>query len=193
MARERKGYRLFKPFRYEPAATLPPDAVIDPYDRAAPDRERFARWKDVDGRRRKERIVRASKKRRTGGDGFEKVDAENAPDLLALPVSTWYVEFRDAREVVRRLPLFTIEKQSEKAAERIAQLVADVHTNGCMTDPDLIRWASALPEKMKAKLVEIGLLEAERVGVAKPLAEHLADFHATLLARGTTEKQATQT
>ncbi len=173
--RDRLGYRLFKPARYEPAArVVPPDASVDFFDLDQPGRERFARW----GNGQKIRVVRATKGQHAG------------QDLAVLETATYYVEFRDHLEKIRRLPLFTSRKGSEETPEKLVQIVADVQTTGRLSHPDLVRWVGGLPERIRLKLVEIGLLERERAGAAKSLVEHLEDFHAMLLAKGVTAKQA---
>ncbi len=98
--------------------------------------------------------------------------------------SKWYIEFRDQLEYVRRLPAFTSKAASEETGRNLDKLVAYHKGSGGQVDPALTRWLTGLPHKTRAKLVKIGLLAAERVAVAKPLAEHVADFAAALAAKG---------
>src|SRR5262245_44205455 len=101
-------------------------------------------------------------------------------------VSAWYVEFRDHLERVRRLPGFESKAASQELGRNLDKLVAYHKSSGGQVDPDLTRFLAGLPVKTRNKLVAIGLLAAERVAVAKPLAEHLADFAAALTAKGNT-------
>jgi integrase len=98
----------------------------------------------------------------------------------------WYVEFRDHLETVRRMPAFTSKSASEEVGRNLVKLVDYHRGTGGQTDPALSKWLSGLPAKTREHLVAIGLLSADRVAVAKPLAEHLADFEAALLAKGNT-------
>jgi len=85
MKHERKGYRLFKPARYEPCTdVVPAGAVIDPFAPTAPQRRRFARWGSDD--KQKTRVVRARKGEHAGAD------------LAVLDTDTWYAEQRAERE-----------------------------------------------------------------------------------------------
>jgi len=52
--------------------------------------------------------------------------------------------------------------------------------------PALSRWLEGVPQKLRRRFVEIGLLDPERASGGKPLAEHLADFRASLQAKGNT-------
>src|SRR5262249_20272613 len=98
----------------------------------------------------------------------------------------WYVEFRDHLECVRRLPAFESKAASAEMGRNIDKLVAYYKASGGQTDPALTRFLSGLPIKTRERLVSIGLLAADRVAVAKPLADHLADFAAALTAKGNT-------
>src|SRR5262249_39509828 len=96
----------------------------------------------------------------------------------------WYVEFRDPLYTIRRLPGFTSKAASEELGRNLEKLVSYHAASGGQSDPKLTRWLAGLPARMRDKLVAIGLLDAERVAVAEPLAAHLADFAAALTAKG---------
>jgi hypothetical protein len=104
----------------------------------------------------------------------------------------WYVEFRDHNRTVRRLPAFTSKATSEEMGRNLVRLVEYHAGTGGQTDPALTRWLSQLPPRTRAKLVSIGLVDPERAGAGRPLADHLKDFHADLLDKGTSAKQAGQ-
>src|SRR5262249_16025956 len=56
----------------------------------------------------------------------------------------------------------------------------------------LTQWLTGLPRRTREKLVQIGLLDAQRVDVSKPLSQHLDDFSKALTAKGSTPKQVEQ-
>jgi integrase len=95
-------------------------------------------------------------------------------------------EFRDHLHTVRRLPAFTGRAASEEMGRNLVKLVEFHKGTGGQIDPALTRWLMGLSSRTREKLVSIGLLERERVAVAKPLSEHLRDFAAALKAQGST-------
>jgi integrase len=101
----------------------------------------------------------------------------------------WYVEFRDHLERIKRLPAFTDKAQSEAFGRKVERLVA-CRANNEPTDPELTRWIETLPQATREAMARIGLLEASKAAAVKPLAAHLADFEAAILARGKTAKHA---
>ena len=104
----------------------------------------------------------------------------------------WYVEFRDQHEIIRRVSAFSNRRASEELGRNIEQLVAYHLATGGQTDPSLQRWITELPQRMRDRLVSIGLIHGERVAVTKPLREHIEDYGRSLRARGNTEKHVTQ-
>lgn len=104
-----------------------------------------------------------------------------------------YVEFRDHNGIPRRTKGLDSERATHELGKNLVAL-ADYHAaTGGQLDPKLARWVEGLPNRLKAKLLEWGLLSRERAAAARPLAEHLADFKQALLAKGNTERHATQT
>lgn len=86
----------------------------------------------------------------------------------------WYIGFTDNRQVRRRLPAFSNKRASEKAGEKIEELLS----SGGILSPELQRWIENIPPKMRDKLIELGLIDGQRVSanLGKPLTEHLEDF-----------------
>ncbi len=86
----------------------------------------------------------------------------------------WYIGFTDNRQQRRRLPAFSNKRASEKAAEKIEELLS----SGGILSPDLQRWIENIPEKMRDSLVKFGLIDNQRISenLGKPLTEHLKDF-----------------
>lgn len=101
----------------------------------------------------------------------------------------WYVEFRDQLDTIRRLPAHVSKAASEELGRNLEKLVAFHKASGGQTDPALTRFLAGLESRTIEKLVAIGLLDANRVGMAKTITEHLADWQADLRARGVTNKQ----
>ena len=97
----------------------------------------------------------------------------------------WYGEFTDHNERTRRLPLFTSKAASDEALRGIGKLVAYHRSSAGQTDPQLMPWIETLPSQIKKGLLAIGLLDARRVASAKTLAEHIADYHASVLVKKT--------
>ncbi|MHC4638502.1 MAG: tyrosine-type recombinase/integrase [Planctomycetota bacterium] len=92
----------------------------------------------------------------------------------------WYIGFTDNRQIRRRLPAFSNKRATEKAAEKIEELLS----SGGILSPYLQKWIENIPEKMRKKLIEYGLIDNRRlsVNIGKSLDEHLKDFCAGLTA-----------
>lgn len=102
----------------------------------------------------------------------------------------WYLTFVDNRRVRRRLSLFTVKAESEKAAEKIQHLL----DSGGDVSPALVKWIETLPVRITEKLKAFGLMDTVRLSehIGKTLSEHIEDFHRALLARGNTPTYAKQ-
>ena len=105
---------------------------------------------------------------------------------------SWYVEFRDHLEAVRRLPGFTDRKQTEELGRKVERLVC-CRANHESPDLNLARWVETLPAKQRDVLSRWGLLDARAAAASKPLSEHLDEFRDTLSAKGNTSKHADTT
>ncbi|MCK6498498.1 MAG: hypothetical protein L6Q38_03355, partial [Nitrospira sp.] len=103
----------------------------------------------------------------------------------------WYAEFRDHLERVRRLSLFTDHRASEEAGRRIETLVA-LKVAGAEPDAGMQKWLSGIDNCLRQKLAGFGLLDIDRMEASRPLVEHLEDWKAATLARGTGEHHADQ-
>ncbi len=102
----------------------------------------------------------------------------------------WYIGFTDNRGKRRRLPAFSNKRASEKAGEKIEELLS----SGGVLSPDLQRWIENLPDKMRNSLVKFGLINNQRVSenLGKSLGEHLTDFQNSLENTGRKTKYARQ-
>jgi integrase len=87
-------------------------------------------------------------------------------DRIRLPSAKWYGQYTDANGKVQRLPLC----ENKEAAE---QMLADL--------------------KRKARQERAGITDPYEAHRKRPLAEHLADWEASLLAGGATAKHVNQT
>ncbi|GEM_PF-311590 len=123
--------------------------------------------------------------------------------------SKWYVEFRDHTGALRRLPADTDKETSEDFGRKCERL-ASFRASHMPPDMELVRWFETLPKdklrlltgqgrtakrprvaKYVSGVAPVELIEPQRAAASKPLTDHLADFKATLMNKGTTAKQAT--
>jgi integrase len=107
-------------------------------------------------------------------------------------VSKWWVEVRDHQEIVRRFPAFTDKTQSKVVEAKIKQLVA-CKQNGLSpeTEPTLVEWLNGIPEKLRDKLTQVGLLDGSRSARNKPLSELVAEYVEFVSAKERTAKHIT--
>ena len=103
--------------------------------------------------------------------------------------SRWYAVFVDYADILRRLPLLTDRKASGELARKIERLNS-IRAGGDVMSPELARYIETMPPGIRAKLAEWGILSAARVAAGKPLADHLADWKQSLLAKGNTGRHA---
>ncbi len=101
--------------------------------------------------------------------------------------SRWYVEFRDADEVVRRIPAFKDRAASEELGRKLESLVALRSTRQAPTG-DMARWLATLSPSLAATLLRLSLLDASSIAGSRMLAVLLEEFQEALRARGRTEK-----
>lgn len=84
------------------------------------------------------------------------------------------INFTDNKQIRRRLPAFSNKQASERAAEKIGDLLS----TGGILSRDLQNWIESIPEKMRIKLVSFGLIDNQKISayLGRPLLEHLKDF-----------------
>ncbi|MCX5673844.1 MAG: hypothetical protein NTX87_02450, partial [Planctomycetota bacterium] len=100
----------------------------------------------------------------------------------------WYVAVKvDGRWV--RVKGFTDHAMTVELGRRVERLLAHKANREPPTE-DLAAWIEGLPPELRARLAKIGALDARREAAARPLAEHLVDFRASLLARGCVQRYA---
>lgn len=101
----------------------------------------------------------------------------------------WYVELSDHQRTTRRLPAFTNRAASEELARKLRKLVM-WKMAGELPDAGVTQWLATMPDAVREKLAEWGLLDGRRVAAGKPLAEHLGDWRVALTAKGNTGRHA---
>ncbi len=101
----------------------------------------------------------------------------------------WYVELRDHRNIIRRLPAFTDKAASEALGRTLLKLVENKQSGEPLT-VELSRWLEGQSDSTKATLARWGLIDQTKLTGSKTLAEHIADWKANLLARGNTRQHA---
>ncbi len=100
---------------------------------------------------------------------------------------TWYIEFTDHKNVLRRLPASTGKAAAQEMLRNVVRLVAYHVSSGGQVDPTLMPFLEALPPATRNSLVKIGLLSGQQAASGKPLSEHLDDFATALGAKGNTK------
>ncbi|MCX5675795.1 MAG: site-specific integrase [Planctomycetota bacterium] len=103
--------------------------------------------------------------------------------------ATWYFRFRDHRGIVRRLAGFADKPRTRDLAGHVEHLVS-FRARGLPPGDEEAAWLETLSPRLRARLAGIDLLDGRAEEAARPLAEHLADFRASLLARGCTARHA---
>lgn len=106
--------------------------------------------------------------------------------------NTYWLDWYEGKRR-RRMPAFPNRRASEHLARRLEQLV-DIRDTGIDTaGPELMRWIEQIPDRLRDRLVKLGLLTARRASGSRPLREHLADFGAALEGRDRSAKHVRQT
>ena len=100
----------------------------------------------------------------------------------------WYIEFRDHRQILRRIPAFVDKAASEAFGRKIERLVC-FKVAGEQPDPQLSRWLDQIPDVLCQRLIRIGLLDRTRSAAAKPLNRHIDDFKKSLGGSATHAKK----
>jgi integrase len=105
----------------------------------------------------------------------------------------YYLSFTDNQRIKRRLSLGT---ENKRVAERIAEGVRQLLDSGGVLKPALRDWFNKLPQGIRDKLIDFGLVDDTQqrslANLKKPLSEHLDAFYAELLAKGNGRRYAGQ-
>ena len=106
-------------------------------------------------------------------------------------VNKFWIEVKDHEGHTRRFPGSTNRAITESKGRKIQRLV-DRREAGEPLDIELIQWLERIPDKLRDRFVEIGLLDRQRAEGNKPLLSHLEDFRQSLLDKGNTRQQSNQ-
>lgn len=101
----------------------------------------------------------------------------------------FYSVWDDARGQRHSVALFTSRKASKEAADNIQELI-DLRAAKATLPADLSRWVEGMDPDMRDRLAKCGVIDAGIAAAGKPLAEHLDDWRAALLAKGNGERHA---
>lgn len=120
----------------------------------------------------------------------------------------WYVEFKDHTGAVRRLPADTNHSAAVEFGRKCERL-ASYRASHMPPDMELVKWLETLAAdkvrlltgkgrtstrptiaKRGPGVAPLELIEPQRAAASKPLTDHVADFQKSLVAKGTTAKQA---
>lgn len=95
--------------------------------------------------------------------------------------SHYYLTFVDNRQIRRRLPVYSDKSATDNLGIWIQKLL---DSNGVL-DRELQGWFTGLVPKVRDKLVEFNMVNNQRMlkNLDKTLAEHLQDFHESLLVK----------
>jgi len=84
----------------------------------------------------------------------------------------WYAVFADAGGAIRRMPLFEDRKQSDRAADKIDDLVK-YRRAGMVLTPDLVQFVANTPAAIRNRLADWGIIEDTTASTSTPLKTHL--------------------
>ncbi len=103
--------------------------------------------------------------------------------------ASFYCEFVDHLGVTRRVAGFHGKAETEELERKLQKLV-DAKRLGERGDGTLMLWLESMPSALRERLAGFGLIDASRLAAGKTLTAHLDDFHAGLIADGTSAKHA---
>src|SRR5262245_54324716 len=110
------------------------------------------------------------------------------PDGTWSTSPTWWIEFKDHCRARRRVQGYPAKRATEDLERRIMELVY-VRASGGVPSADLRVWCERLSPRLRAKLVEFGLLDKSHVAAAAPIDDHVKSWEAHLKSSGTGEKR----
>jgi integrase/recombinase XerD len=101
----------------------------------------------------------------------------------------FHVTFEDHNQTRRRVIGYTDERATESLGRKLESLAAFRANNDPMP-PDLARWLDGIDDDLRTKLIEWRLIDSRASMAAKPLTEHVDDWHDDLVNGGKTEAHA---
>ena len=118
-------------------------------------------------------------------------DTYKAKDGETKKTKRWYIDFTDHLSRRHKLAGFTDKKVTWDLAGRIESLIS-YRVSGQGLPPELHRWLDDVPDAMKQKFAKWSFVDAQRIEGNKLLTVHLDDWKKSIIATGSTEKQAEQ-
>ncbi|MCE9635767.1 MAG: site-specific integrase [Planctomycetes bacterium] len=105
---------------------------------------------------------------------------------------TWWIQFRDHKDVRRKIRGLADRRSTEAMEEKLKHLV---HARASATPPssDIRRWCDALPVRTRETLARFDLLDRKQLAAAAPLAVHIDAWQEHLAAKGTGRPQKMRT
>ena len=82
----------------------------------------------------------------------------------------------------RKVTAYTDKAASDSLGRRCVRLAA-LKESGEVLDPELSRWVEGIPERLRARLAKIGLLEPRQLAACRPVESLLDDFAVALRMR----------
>lgn len=101
----------------------------------------------------------------------------------------YHALFTDHTRTRRRMIGFTDKAASESLFRKLESLVGYRLNNDALT-PDIAKWIDGLDDDRRNQLIECGLVDARASQAARPLSEHLTDWHDSLIDTGKTISHA---
>ncbi len=101
---------------------------------------------------------------------------------------TYRVDFRDHSKVFS-FRSFDYKPAAEAVRTKVNRL-EQLRGTGERPDADLMQWVNTLPAAWRARLERAELLDDRSIAAAKPLRDHVDDYHQALLDKGGTAKHA---
>ena len=108
------------------------------------------------------------------------------------PTKKWYIRYVEESGKEHKIPAYS-DKTASAELDRNIHRLASFTGSGAEPDPTLSRWLESVTPKLRDRLVKIGLVDARRQAMSKPLAFHLLGFWHNLTAKSNTRQHAKQT
>lgn len=91
-------------------------------------------------------------------------------------VAIWWLEFRDANEIIQRWGLGTTDKDVADIVAAQINSLNEWAKKGLNPPEDLVRWVRGQELKLRGRIYRAGLLQTEQANSTKPILEHLEDY-----------------
>jgi integrase len=102
----------------------------------------------------------------------------------------WYAVFVDFNGILQRLPLCESRRDAQELARAVNRLNSWRAGGDSVLPAELVKGVEGLPASILKKLTAWDIVPRSRINAIKPLVEHVADWRASLLAKGNTAEYA---